>query len=68
MFKFKEVGSCNCQQTYLLLAIISEFESQDLENFYPWHYGNLCMTSGTTEWAKDWKLENTVLIFKEVLF
>ena len=51
MFKFKEVVSRNYQQTYLLLATLSEFESQGLENFRPGINGNLCMTSGTT--ARD---------------
>lgn len=72
MFKFKEIGSCNCQQTSSLLAILSEFESQGLENFYVWHLeprqelfeGEQRAQNG----LEDQIQENTVLSFKRVLF
>lgn len=51
MFKLKEVTSHNCQQTYLPLAILSEFESPRLEKFYSWLEGSWCVTSGTS--ARD---------------
>lgn len=69
ILKFKEVRSCDCQQTYFILNTRSEFESWGLENFTPgtmatyiWHLETL---QESTKWARKLKIRKHTSNFQK---